>query len=87
MARHNIVMTAAYNLKCKHILHIDALSYKKPDVWEKAYTAILQEADKKGLHSLAVPALGTGNGNDYLFLVCAMHRGYILQGLAGRSLF
>ncbi|PVD29541.1 hypothetical protein C0Q70_08792 [Pomacea canaliculata] len=63
MARHNIVMTAAYKLKCKHILHIDALAHQKSGGWEKAYTVVLQEAEKRGLHSLAVPALGTGNIN------------------------
>lgn len=55
-------MTAAYNLKCKHILHIDATLYFKSGNWEKPYEAVLREAEKRGLQSLAVPALGTGKG-------------------------
>ncbi|XP_025094887.1 poly [ADP-ribose] polymerase 14-like isoform X2 [Pomacea canaliculata] len=60
MVQHKTVVTAAHNLKCKHIVHLDALFYRQLSDWEKAYTAVLQEADKIGLSSLAVPALGTG---------------------------
>lgn len=28
--------------------------------WEKAYTAVLEEAEKTGFASIALPALGTG---------------------------
>lgn len=58
MCRDKLVVTSAYNLKCKNILHIDAAFYNQK--WKKGYKAVLREAEKRGLHSLAVPALGTG---------------------------
>lgn len=67
MIQHKIVVTSAYKLKCKHILHIDAMFYSKYNDWEKAYTSALQEAERLGFHSLAVPALGTGTSFLYLF--------------------
>lgn len=63
MRRDKIVVTSAYNLKCKNILHIDAAFYNENNKWEKAYKAVLREAAKRGLHSLAVPALGTGESD------------------------
>lgn len=60
MRKHKVVMTSAPNLKCRHIVHIDAEYYLKSNNWEKAYTAVLVETEKKRLHSIAVPALGTG---------------------------
>lgn len=62
MSKHHVVMTAAHNLKCRHILHVDVAVYDKSYNLQKCYEAVLHEADKKGLQSLAVPALGTGKG-------------------------
>lgn len=67
MIQHKIVVTSAYKLKCKHILHIDAMFYSKYNDWEKAYTSALQEAERLGFHSLAVPALGTGTSFFFIF--------------------
>lgn len=60
MREHKRIVTSAPNLKCKHIVHLDDEFYSKSNDWQNAYTAVLQEADKSGFHSLAVPALGTG---------------------------
>ncbi|PVD28735.1 hypothetical protein C0Q70_11329 [Pomacea canaliculata] len=60
MRKHKVVMTSAPNLKCRHIVHIDGEFYVKSNNWEKAYRAVLVETEKKGLHSIAVPAIGTG---------------------------
>lgn len=69
MHKHKRVVTSAPNLKCRHIVHIDVVFYMKSNDWKKAYTAVLQETEKRGFSSLAVPALGTGKRERFLLLL------------------
>lgn len=66
MHKHKRIVTSAPNLKCRHIVHIDVVFYMKSNDWKKAYTAVLQETEKRGFSSLAVPALGTGKRGRFL---------------------
>ncbi|XP_025094894.1 poly [ADP-ribose] polymerase 14-like isoform X4 [Pomacea canaliculata] len=63
IAQRKVVTTAAFNLRCKHIVHIDTYHYVNNDRLTTAYLDILTEADNLGLNSIALPAIGTGNLN------------------------
>ena len=54
-----IVTSSAGSLKCRKILHV--LSPEKAKGLTQTIDAVLQRADKEGLSSLALPAIGTGN--------------------------
>ena len=54
-----IVTSSAGSLKCRKILHV--LSPEKAKGLMQTIDAVLQRADKEGLSSLALPAIGTGN--------------------------
>lgn len=60
LAQRKVVTTAAFNLRCKHIVHIDTSHYVNNDRLTTAYLDILKEADNLGLNSIALPAIGTG---------------------------
>ena len=53
-----IVTSSAGSLKCRKILHV--LSPEKAKGLTQTIDAVLQRADKEGLSSLALPAIGTG---------------------------
>ncbi|PVD29530.1 hypothetical protein C0Q70_08781 [Pomacea canaliculata] len=63
IAQRKVVTTAAFNLRCKYIVHIDTSHYVNNDRLTTAYLNILREADNLGLNSIALPAIGTGNLN------------------------
>ena len=54
-----IVTSSAGSLKCRKILHV--LSPEKAKGLTQTIDAVLQRADKEGLSSVALPAIGTGN--------------------------
>ena len=60
---HPVVMTSGDNLKAQHILHspsIDTTSTSGAHKIRKTMRHILEEAQEKGLTSLAIPAIGAG---------------------------
>ncbi|XP_059168726.1 protein mono-ADP-ribosyltransferase PARP14-like isoform X2 [Physella acuta] len=75
MAQDGVVLTSAPNMSCQHILHVSQDKFAKH--WDKGVTAVLAEADKAGLKSLAIPALGTGARNANIPLLSKMILGAI----------
>ncbi|KAK7458953.1 hypothetical protein BaRGS_00039037, partial [Batillaria attramentaria] len=58
MKQRGIAVTTAYRLTSKLIMHIDAQRFSSD--WEAGIKLCLDEAEKHGIHSLAMPAFGTG---------------------------
>ncbi|KAK7496314.1 hypothetical protein BaRGS_00012479 [Batillaria attramentaria] len=58
MKQRGIAVTRAYRLMSKLIMHIDAQRFSSD--WEAGIKLCLDEAEKHGIHSLAMPAFGTG---------------------------
>ncbi|XP_059168722.1 protein mono-ADP-ribosyltransferase PARP14-like [Physella acuta] len=75
MAKDGVVLTSAPNMSCQHILHVSQDKFAKH--WDKGVTAVLAEADKAGLKSLAIPALGAGTRNANIPLLKKMILGAI----------
>lgn len=63
MTHRKLVTTGAYNLRCKHIVHIDTVYYTNNDRLKTAYEDILEEAENLAVSSIALPAIGTGRTN------------------------
>jgi O-acetyl-ADP-ribose deacetylase (regulator of RNase III) len=58
-----LVLSAAGNLKAKHILHAVGPRFNEPDTEAKLRTTLLnclKTADEKGLKRIALPPMGTG---------------------------
>jgi O-acetyl-ADP-ribose deacetylase (regulator of RNase III) len=59
----DVVLSAAGNLKAKHILHAVGPRFNEPDTEGKLRTTVvncLKAADEKGLKRIALPPMGTG---------------------------
>ncbi|KAK0055299.1 poly [ADP-ribose] polymerase 14 [Biomphalaria pfeifferi] len=59
MFKDGLVVTDAPNLKCKKIIHISQDRFMKD--WSTGISKVLNEADRFGAKSLALPALGAGS--------------------------
>ena len=51
-------ITGAGNLKCKHIIHVDAPD--NPEDWKNRITNSLRLAENNHITPISFPALGTG---------------------------
>lgn len=63
MKKEGIVVSGAYELKCKHIIHLTAIEKSTVNYfhkWKTAITKCLQEAENIPVRSISIPALGTG---------------------------
>ena len=66
LSTHDVLVTSAGNLKCKNIIHYVLPKLKKGNEHGELKDAIVRcigEAEKMGIKTMAMPALGSGNLN------------------------
>jgi O-acetyl-ADP-ribose deacetylase len=56
----DIVVTSGGDLPVHHILHVAVVGKNPPDIYECTFN-VLERAVELGVHSIAIPALGTGS--------------------------
>jgi len=81
-------LTRPGKLEAKHVIHLgllDNTGKTTPEILTKALANCLQLADRSGLHSIALPALGTGRSSVPIESSAALSRGVIASHLAQYS--
>jgi O-acetyl-ADP-ribose deacetylase (regulator of RNase III) len=60
MKLNGFVWTEAYEMKSKHILHVNADKFLRDGGLESVFNVCLTEANNLGMKVIALPAFGTG---------------------------